>query len=725
MSKTGRNEPCPCGSGKKYKKCCEGRPDDRSAASAEDKMYRPSNDPLPANRFVIQEGPLAGRWMPISLEKMSTEEIIGQFKEFGFEIDANKFMEDAKKFIDVESLVECWKKEYKISTYNFEEDFYYLGADELWKRLSPNDPSVELVQEWIMDGEECRDANETDEALEFWVRAWNGAKNIFLRAGKSVEEIIADHFDSVDFEFFDWLENFNRFLFERAAVPGGVENIRNFDLFRNEVHEFFPGWDGIRDVDLKIQQALVNFNMGNLREGDEAFEKLIAEYPGNSDVYYTWGASYHDEEFLGDREPDLCRAEKIYRAALADPAIYDKGDIYDSMQLLNEQRREEAPDPENEESKEAEGWVEYFTKMKADEAFADAVRIIESGKLAKYNEYFDVESIICDYIVSLFHSKKIEAAGELSQKLRSRCRALYSMNSSLYNECNFMVSLYRSDVVSACRFLDDEISSPDADFRRILKMIHLAVFTGVCDLKGGEFGKIIAKLTEMIKDRQFGEDDFDLRAELFQTIVDNDFEAEYLKIKNGGSFEAGKFEAWFADHKIHGADEVLKIAADELKREAPEAPGKEYIKGFIGERKGALEKLLFHFFRYMFEKFGIRFACSGIVWFGMLEYFMAADHDEGMVTPPDKYFRLDEDCFKKFLNKIANPSVKDDVPSAAALLWGSQYFYDFMAGAGYVGGDLCKRASDSIRKLKAKFVKNHLNEAWKFGFVHEWENARR
>ena len=25
--KTGRNEPCPCGSGKKFKKCCEGKPD--------------------------------------------------------------------------------------------------------------------------------------------------------------------------------------------------------------------------------------------------------------------------------------------------------------------------------------------------------------------------------------------------------------------------------------------------------------------------------------------------------------------------------------------------------------------------------------------------------------------------------------------------------------------------------------------------------------------------
>jgi hypothetical protein len=33
--KIGRNQPCPCGSGKKYKKCCLGKPDDEQAASSE------------------------------------------------------------------------------------------------------------------------------------------------------------------------------------------------------------------------------------------------------------------------------------------------------------------------------------------------------------------------------------------------------------------------------------------------------------------------------------------------------------------------------------------------------------------------------------------------------------------------------------------------------------------------------------------------------------------
>src|SRR5271157_885703 len=38
MSKIGRNEPCPCGSGRKYKHCCEGKIKDLDKFLDEDKM---------------------------------------------------------------------------------------------------------------------------------------------------------------------------------------------------------------------------------------------------------------------------------------------------------------------------------------------------------------------------------------------------------------------------------------------------------------------------------------------------------------------------------------------------------------------------------------------------------------------------------------------------------------------------------------------------------------
>ncbi|MGH2613122.1 MAG: SEC-C metal-binding domain-containing protein [Rhabdochlamydiaceae bacterium] len=35
MNKPGRNDPCPCGSGKKFKKCCESKATKKSISSAE------------------------------------------------------------------------------------------------------------------------------------------------------------------------------------------------------------------------------------------------------------------------------------------------------------------------------------------------------------------------------------------------------------------------------------------------------------------------------------------------------------------------------------------------------------------------------------------------------------------------------------------------------------------------------------------------------------------
>lgn len=35
MEKVGRNDPCPCGSGKKFKKCCEAKVSRRSIGSAQ------------------------------------------------------------------------------------------------------------------------------------------------------------------------------------------------------------------------------------------------------------------------------------------------------------------------------------------------------------------------------------------------------------------------------------------------------------------------------------------------------------------------------------------------------------------------------------------------------------------------------------------------------------------------------------------------------------------
>jgi len=50
MSKVGRNAPCPCGSGKKYKKCCLSRQYEQRQEAAEEQRERESED-YPASRL--------------------------------------------------------------------------------------------------------------------------------------------------------------------------------------------------------------------------------------------------------------------------------------------------------------------------------------------------------------------------------------------------------------------------------------------------------------------------------------------------------------------------------------------------------------------------------------------------------------------------------------------------------------------------------------------------
>jgi SEC-C motif len=48
MSNVGRNDPCPCGSGKKYKKCCLPRDDLAQVAQAQSRLHEPAQPPAAA-----------------------------------------------------------------------------------------------------------------------------------------------------------------------------------------------------------------------------------------------------------------------------------------------------------------------------------------------------------------------------------------------------------------------------------------------------------------------------------------------------------------------------------------------------------------------------------------------------------------------------------------------------------------------------------------------------
>lgn len=72
----GRNNPCPCGSGKKYKKCCIDRP---------------------TSQFETERS-LSGFRMYEDVDELSTEEIIKMLRGIGIAFEKEKFMKEVDQF---------------------------------------------------------------------------------------------------------------------------------------------------------------------------------------------------------------------------------------------------------------------------------------------------------------------------------------------------------------------------------------------------------------------------------------------------------------------------------------------------------------------------------------------------------------------------------------------------------------------------------------------------
>jgi|APLak6261678615_1056124.scaffolds.fasta_scaffold00491_7 tetratricopeptide (TPR) repeat protein len=84
MSKVGRNEPCPCGSGQKYKKCCESKAIDEAAARAR------AHAAAAAARLAEDRAPLSAlksalsEWVDDGLDELSYS-VVTLIKEKRFE----------------------------------------------------------------------------------------------------------------------------------------------------------------------------------------------------------------------------------------------------------------------------------------------------------------------------------------------------------------------------------------------------------------------------------------------------------------------------------------------------------------------------------------------------------------------------------------------------------------------------------------------------------------
>ena len=257
MGKIGRNAPCPCGSGKKFKKCCI------------DKV-------IPS----VAEAPRDYHWSTEEVENLTTKEIISKLRAFGVKFDEEQFQKDVKSFYSACELADHWEKKFTITVVRFDADFIWMACIVLWKRLAPDVINSEQLDELMQEGYDLLEADAKDKTVQccqLWLEAWDRLRYRFTNDMKSIEDT-EKVFSGLQ-SLYNWCQDFemelnNAGFYDQFFYQKRIEYCREF-------YSLFPNSDERLIVNMKRAEAESYFSLGRVEEGDQAFKALIEEFPNN------------------------------------------------------------------------------------------------------------------------------------------------------------------------------------------------------------------------------------------------------------------------------------------------------------------------------------------------------------------------------------------------------------------------------------------------------------
>lgn len=292
----GRNSPCPCGSGKKYKKCCMGRGKGR--------------------RFISRKRRL---WELEEVQAMFTGEIILGLKALGVDFDREEFLEDVRHFYSADQLSEEWFRVYPVTAYGPDEDFVWMAARVLWERLAPDAINCEKIQSMMQEGYSLIDGGTRAEGVSMWLDAFEAIKKRFTPEFKSVEEI--DAICRGCQSLFNWCQDLEIEL--RNAGLEHPEFLEKGIRYTEEFCRLFPETDEDIIKGMRGSMAETYFQMGKIEEGERLFKALVEDHQDWEWGYIGWGDQYAG--WPCNKVPaDFKKAERIYRMGIdrvSDPSL--------------------------------------------------------------------------------------------------------------------------------------------------------------------------------------------------------------------------------------------------------------------------------------------------------------------------------------------------------------------------------------------------------------------
>jgi hypothetical protein len=300
--KASRNDPCPCGSGKKYKKCCfakdaesepsfvpspeRGTPDDVEVGGepldfGDEPLDRLGIHPYAVQKFAAHEklsGGIKrspGFLTPAEVAALPLDKLAERLQKIGIDPAREKFLELAAKETSAWKVGDAWLDALGGMPSQQDLDFVGLAACELWKRWSPERPSIELLDDWIDEGyEDIEENSDPADAAQAWLRPWKTIQER-LAPGMRTFEAAKDVYDC-SYNLGEWIHDVSMAFVEGSEDSPELAQ-KGIELLSRVIAQF-PDEDRRSLLSFACDRADLLFEAGRDPEALAAYEALLKEH---------------------------------------------------------------------------------------------------------------------------------------------------------------------------------------------------------------------------------------------------------------------------------------------------------------------------------------------------------------------------------------------------------------------------------------------------------------
>ena len=283
-------------------------------------------------------------WTIAKVAAMTTEAIEEQLRKYGVDYSREAFLDLAAGRLSAWPISDVWRQSRGLRCKGLDVDFLGFAACELWKRLLPERPSMEMLDDWMQEGYELSEQGRLGEACDVWWNIWQVLMERFSPEMTNVEDV--DSVFSGRQCVFNWCQDFEEHLHNAS-----IDEPRYAEIGRQYCEEWigqFPDGSDLMQINFRRALGAFALRLGQADEGIGVLQGIVDRWPRN-----VWGYVALADEYSGPQRhpalpPDVPRAVEWLKRGLSavDPGDLDKEALIERIEWLEQEADARSPDGE-------------------------------------------------------------------------------------------------------------------------------------------------------------------------------------------------------------------------------------------------------------------------------------------------------------------------------------------------------------------------------------------